>query len=70
MGSDSSTSSKQLPQSNIDDEVSCPPSITDEASPSPGELASRTPSDNADNVNEAMPIEDDHAIEDDARGGR
>ena len=69
MGSDSSTSSKQLPQSNHDDEISGPPGITDEESPSPGELALTPPSDNAEHVNDAMPIEDDHAIGDETRGG-
>jgi hypothetical protein len=69
MGSDSSASSKQLPQSNHDDEISGPPGITDEESPSPGELALTPPSDNAENVDDAMPIEDDHAIGDETRGG-
>ena len=69
MGSDSSTSSKQLPQNNNDEEISCPPSITEEESPSPGELALTPPSDNAENVDDAMPIEDDHAIGDETRGG-
>ena len=62
VGSESSTESKQLPPSINDDEVSLPPSISDEESPPHSELPLSIHTENAEDCNEDVPIEDGRTI--------